>query len=294
MHSNLSYKISTIILFILLFNNCYCQFIVDIGPDTTHCMYPYVDTIYIAPNLTVTGGTEPYTYKWECIDSVAPGLILWASSYLNDTTLANPFFINRFTGKKWFKFILNVWDDNDNYVKDSIKIRFSEFVYIGFGYNAYLNPGDSIQFFLESLIGGGIAPLLTCYTPEYGLSDPCSLMTWCKPDSTTFYYQVATDSVGCISDKILVYKIFVNGLDIKKLTQYPQEPGVYQFGDRVIFDNPYNKKANIKMYSIKGSLLYETENYNNYVLTTDMQLNQGIYIIIIKIENIILSGKIYY
>ncbi len=63
--------------------------------------------------------------------------------------------------------------------------------------------------FPNSGIGGGIGPLTYYWQPKTYLSDPDSLVTWCKPDSSIQYKEFAIDSCGCVSYIETVYDIRV-------------------------------------------------------------------------------------
>jgi len=113
---------------------------------------------------------------------------------------------------EWIKFTLLVIDSEGNYAKDSIYIRFSKFGFLTGGGQTwfYIEKGDSIQLnFNSSGIFGGISPLKYHWSPKTYLSEPDSVITWCKPDSSIQYELVAIDSRGCISYPEMAYDIRV-------------------------------------------------------------------------------------
>ena len=165
--------------------SCFSQLNVKLGKDTTYCVGLHPDTMYLPQNITINGGIEPYTIAWEC--KVPKGLYEFytASDFLNDTTILTPYFVNSHNPGKWILLTLHVTDSENNYVKDSIRIRFSTFRYLP-GYSVIeAEKGDSVLF-NRSSVGGGIEPLRFHWQPTIGLTNPHTLITWCKTDSLTY------------------------------------------------------------------------------------------------------------
>jgi len=124
--------------------SCLGQLTVDVGKDTTYCTG--VGKMYLGKNVTIKNGIEPYTLAWEC--KVPKGLnsFFHASDLLSDTTAISPYFTYNPTNNRWIKFILHVTDSDNNYRKDSILVRFSEFGYLtGYG-GIEIKKGDSFLF----------------------------------------------------------------------------------------------------------------------------------------------------
>ena len=165
--------------------SCFSQLNVKLGKDTTYCVGLHPDTMYLPQNITISGGKEPYTFAWECKEPKGLYEFYTASDFLNDTTILTPYFVNSHNPGKWILLTLHVTDSENNYVKDSIRIRFSTFRYLP-GYSVIeAEKGDSVLF-NRSSVGGGIEPLRFHWQPTIGLTNPHTLITWCKTDSLTY------------------------------------------------------------------------------------------------------------
>jgi hypothetical protein len=171
------------------------QLTIDAGKDTTYCTD--INVIPMGLNVSVKNGIEPYTFAWEC--NVIPyGILspLTASDILNDTTLLSPTINNGiWLSTDKITFILNVTDHNGNSAKDSIHVGFSNYACV-LGYQVIeISKGDSIWFDAGTPSGDILA---YHWEPAYGLSNPDSSATWCKPKVTTNYYLARVDKFGCI------------------------------------------------------------------------------------------------
>jgi hypothetical protein len=271
------------------------QLTVEIGPDTTYCKDLWAEPIsYLGSKLSIENGVGPYQYAWDCFYDVA-GIIFTASSFLNDTTLANPYFTGYPIDDDWLFLTLNVKDAEDNLAKDSINVRFSRFSYVMDNWTVYLPKGDSILLSGDPFIGGGIYPLSICWTPEIGLVDPCTISTWCKPDNTTFYYQVATDFVGCISEQELVYEIFVQPVGTESaLVDGPNNGYIRKIGDQIKFSNPLNIEAYFTIYSLNGQIINKGKTSQDYFLLPKFLVHGSIFIISVRIDKDFQTIKINY
>ena len=179
---------------------------VDAGNDTTYCAGFWPDTMYLGENLIIENGTVPFSYRWECRFELTPALIISASDFLNDTTSANPYFTDWLTLPDRIRFTVQVTDAENNTAKDSITVGFSGCAcYTGYQV-IHLNKGDSV--WLDAGIPSGNIEKIY-WEPAYGLSNPDSSATWCKPDSTMNYSIVSVDRFGCVCS-CHAYEIRVN------------------------------------------------------------------------------------
>ncbi|HET6557116.1 MAG TPA: T9SS type A sorting domain-containing protein [Prolixibacteraceae bacterium] len=209
MKPNYAYIVLMLISICLSFSlNTHGQIIVEAGNDTTYCSGVYTTEIPMGLKVKIQNGIEPYTYAWECKIPKGNYSFYTASDFLNDTTAISPSFTYPPANNQWVTFTLHVTDSENNSGKDSIRFRFSKFGYL-LGYpGVEINKGDSILLSFSS-IGGGIEPLKFHYQPETGLSNPDSLVTWAKPEVSTTYDIIATDSCGCVSEPNTAYYVMV-------------------------------------------------------------------------------------
>lgn len=270
---------------ICFFNLANSQIILDAGPDTTYCVNLYFsDTLLLAKNVLIEKAIEPIHCSWECKVEVTNNLIFTARDFLDDTTKLNPRFIDYVHDPFWIKFKLNITDDLGNHASDSLNVRFSSFGYWATEYHINLKIGDSIQFFGLEFIRGGIPPLSYIWEPQIGLTDPSSLSTWCKPDSSTYYYLIAMDSIGCISAPNPSYYVIVNPIGVRDLTD---DDIIVLNGHYLFFKNPYHEKAIISVYSVDGQCLYRVETERDYYNLKEFSENA------ILLVSILLNNKKY-
>jgi hypothetical protein len=224
----------------------YGQLSVDIGKDTTYCAD--VGKMYLGDKMIIKNGVEPYSIKWEC--KVPKGLYSYftASDFLNDTTAISPFLTYTPPNNQWIKFTIHVTDSKNNYTMDSIRVRFSKFAYLTGYAGIEIKKGDSILFKYSS-VGGGIEPLEYQWQPKTGLSNPDSLITWCKPNSTTQYDIIAIDSCGCVSYPNTVYYVMVLQTGLNEVKNDKSNLlNIRQNGKLIYFNNPYKQEARITLY----------------------------------------------
>ncbi len=167
-----------------------CQLSADAGNDTIYCA-SNLDEITLGGNPTATGGTPPYSYSWSCELKVRTH-IFYATSFLNDTTVSNPTFKSP---HDTLTFFLTVTDNLDGAVKDTVIVRFSEFVACLGQCRELIDEGDSVQ--LGHCIEGGIQPYAYHWTPTGTISDTYIRNPWASPTTTTTYDLTLTDSAGC-------------------------------------------------------------------------------------------------
>jgi len=260
----------------------------DAGNDTVVCLGMIgIDTIQIGGNPTASGGVMPYTYTWETSTVMGPDT-LTASSFLDDTTVANPIILN--VNPDEITFYLTIVDGTGNSCTDSIKIRFSRFIISLIDYFASINQGDTTQ--LASVVGGGISPLTYQWSPNYNLSDSSIVNTFAYPDTTTFYVSTITDSAGCQITGPDVFEVYVTfvGIDNKlnngsDVTLYPNPTtGLVTVSGRA------QQIIRITVYNVLGEMVHDGELAGQQV---DLSyLPGGIYMLHIQWDKTTLSKKI--
>ena len=242
-------NVPRIVIFLISFlisTSTNSQFKVDAGKDTTYCVSAWFKPMILGADVRVENGTPPYTFAWEYYQKISDKFIITASNYLNDTTLQSPLIDNYLSWPEWRKFILHVTDANGNYAKDSIFIRLSLFSYLTGGGQTifYIEKGDSILLnFNNSGIFGGISPLTYHWSPKTYLSEPDSVITWSKPDSSIQYEVVAIDSCGCVSESVMVYDIRVLPDTIENKPEFAPigAEWYYNYDPDVTLDDGYQK-----------------------------------------------------
>ncbi|MBK6284495.1 MAG: hypothetical protein IPF54_19350 [Draconibacterium sp.] len=224
---------------------------VDAGKDTTFCTGQNFNTMILGTTAKIMNGKPPFKFAWECTYRLTDKLIFTASDFLNDTTLQSPTFKDITLDQDWLKFTLTVTDSENNIARDSLFVRFSSFSYLTGGGQPwfYIEKGDSILLtFPNSGIGGGIEPLTHYWQPKTYLSDPDSVITWCKPDSSIQYEAFTIDSCGCVSAIPTVY-------DIRVLPKNPSHDYQTVYSNRVaLFENSDNQIKALRIDSVKTAI----------------------------------------
>jgi hypothetical protein len=204
--TNTSIKILFFLLLYLLTNEAKSQLIADAGHDTIFCITNREEST-IGGTPTAKGGIPPYNYKWSSKLQIGH-YVLYASTFLNDTSIANPSFKDY---HDTLSFFLEVTDSIGSIARDSVTIIFSQFIYCLGECISYIYQGDSIQ--LYHCVGGGIPPYSYFWSPEESLSDATISNPWAKPETTTIYGLVITDSAGCeaaSSCNVFVYPVNID------------------------------------------------------------------------------------
>lgn len=281
----------TILLFagVFISNVCFSQVVADAGNDTAFCSSNWEEAS-IGGNPSAKEGTEPYTYAWSAEYNYA-GHIYPASIMLVDTTVANPVFTGYFHDSAVFH--LTVTDSKDNIAYDSIRVRFSEYIFCLGECRHEVSLGDSVK--LGHCIFGGIPPFQYSWTPEESLSDPTSETPWAKPQSSTHYTLVYTDSIGCQTTSYCEVSVIPAGIrsdyssgDFLKIYPNPSN-GIINFK----FTHPQYNNSVLKIYSTSGKRVKEVL-VDDSVLAIDLaDLSPGIYFYNwILLEEMFESGKI--
>lgn len=280
-----------VLLFCLGFSlSNYGQLNVDAGKDTTYCTGN--GKMYLGNNVTIKNGVEPYSIKWEC--KVPRGGLhpyYTASDLLTDSTAVSPIIRGVPTSNEWIKFTLHVTDSQNNYATDIIKVRFSNFVLSTGYYGVDLKKGDSILF-NQSSVGGGIEPLSFYWQPKTGLSNPDSLVTWCKPDHTTEYDIIAIDSCGCVSYPNTAFYVMVSPTGLNEVeNSIDKSLHIKQVDSKVFFHNPHKLKAHVVLYTINGSTCSSFDVADDHLEIANQLMDKGVYIISISVGGLTGNSK---
>lgn len=160
------------------------QPIADAGPDLDICLN---DTTQIQG---LGYGAGPlYDFEWSPYTG------------LSDSSTANPFANPHITTE----YILTVWSNGCPSIGDTMTLNVHTLPTPTAGNISEICLGDSAQ--LDAFAGGDSSALYTYqWLPTDGLSNPTAEDPMASPDSTTWYYLVATSSWGCDSelDSVLV------------------------------------------------------------------------------------------
>ncbi|HEY3371381.1 MAG TPA: T9SS type A sorting domain-containing protein [Prolixibacteraceae bacterium] len=279
-----------LLLFCLGFSfSNYGQLSVDAGKDTTFCSG--VEKLYLGKGVSIKNGVEPYSIAWECKVPKGSYSYYTASDLLNDTTVISPYFRGTVSPNQWINFIIHVTDSENKSAMDIIRVRFSQFYYLTGYPGVEIHKGDSLLLKYSS-IGGGIEPLKFQWHPETGLSNPDSLVTWCKPDVTTLYDIVATDSCGCVSSPNAAYYVMVLPTGFNEIKN---EAGnllnIRQNGNGIYFNNPLKQEARMSIYSINGVTRYHLTIADDHLDIDHLLETKGIYLVKISVGELTGSGK---
>ncbi len=256
---------------LLEFYNLQAQCIADAGQDTTICVDNGVGAVFFGGSQTVIGGTPPYTYKWETSYTTGSNTY-YASTFLNDTTLSNPQLTN--FAQDSLMFYLTVTDSLGNNCRDSVVIRFCQFVMTLEDKRAYINQGDTVQLY-HSVVSN-CSPLQIQWFPNYNISNANIETPIVWPDTTTFYSAIITDSNDCIA--IDLFKVFVSPVSVHEFSRdniFQIVPNPTSGVFNIIFNETSIKQVRI-MNSV-GQIIFEAQSQENKLKVDLTSFPSGIY-----------------
>ena len=263
-----------LLIFALIPIFSFAELQIKIGNDTTFC--DFFET-KLGTNMIIEGGTPPYTYRWTT-QIILYGNTYYAGTFLDDPALKTPTFKDRWSGQKWEPFVLEVTDANNIVARDTINVRFSEFVYL-LGYTVlYQNIGDEIELFGGGIFGGILPYRSYSWSPADDLLTPHSQNTICRVTQFARYFFTVEDSVGCQASN-LVYEIWVQPTtDVSVLKSKKSQP--YLNNKTLYWENSWNLPVKLEIYDMKGRKIKRADVVGNEYSfrESDVPL-QGIYVI---------------
>ncbi len=124
-------------------------------------------------------------YNWEPFD------------YFNDPTSADPYYTH--FESSWIKVYMT--DSMGCMSSDSILITVNQLPFINAGQDTSMCAGDTIKLY-------GTGSIEIEWTPITGLSDPNIYDPFAFPETTTTYYLIGVDSLGCINTDSMEMIVF--------------------------------------------------------------------------------------
>lgn len=235
------------------------QLAANAGPDRAYCWNADNDEDPVLGTDTVaTGGTPPYTYKWEAHDIVHLGPYTWhffASDFLTDTTAANPVMIENSQNEE-VVFILTVTDANNQISVDTMIVRQSYFMWTLDYWEFTINQGESLYLQWGAAAYSDRPPYQFYWHPTHGLSDSTSEMFWARPEHSIIYSCKLTDALGCYVDAsryiINVIPVSTNDKELVSASVFPNPAA-----DVLTFklDEPLNQSHELNIFSLDGRVM---------------------------------------
>lgn len=249
------------------------QLVANAGPDKVYCWNADNDEDpVLGADIVATGGTAPYSYKWEAHDIYVIGPYQWhyfASDFLNDTTAANPIMINNSQNEE-VTYILTVTDANNNISIDTVVVRQSKFMWTLDYWEFTINQGQSIYLEWGAAAYSDRPPFQHYWHPTHGLSDSTSATFWAHPDHSISYSCKVTDALGCYVDafryRINVIPVSTNDLDLVTAKTFPN-PTYSKL--TFILDQKIINILKLSIFDIEGRLMHQ-EVLKETEFTTDL------------------------
>jgi len=236
------------------------QLVANAGPDKANCWNAdnNEDPI-LGADTVASGGTAPYTYKWEAHDIVAIGPYSWhyfASYFLTDTTAANPVMIN-YSQNEEVVFKLTVTDANNQISIDTVVVKHSTFSWTLDYWEFTIHQGESIYLQWGAAAYSDRPPFQFYWHPTHGLSDSTSETFWAHPDHSIRYFCKVTDALGCYVDAgrytINVIPVSTNDIELVSASIFPN-PASNRLNFKL--DEQLNQPRELNIYSLDGKLIY--------------------------------------
>ncbi|TVR82040.1 MAG: T9SS C-terminal target domain-containing protein [Saprospirales bacterium] len=191
-------------------SSLHSQCMVDAGPDLGICTDKEGA---FSPNqieANVTGGTPPYTIRWEANHPSGTHNIpnRTASYFLDDTTAIDPGIINQPYDTTPVLFHVVVEDAEGVECRDSVWVTFSSFLLFGIGMEVTIQKGETTT--IHPNVDGMIPPLTFIWNPDYNISNVNIPFPLVWPDTTTCYELTLIDGLGCVFYNPVVFKVIVD------------------------------------------------------------------------------------
>lgn len=254
-------------------SECLSQLVADAGNDTAVC--EDIATLTIGGNPTANGGVPPYSYTWSGTYKLS-SLVFTASFMLEDTTVANPIFKERAIPDS-VVFYVSVRDANDSVAMDSIVVRQSVFGACLGECRHYISLGDSVQ--LGHCVFGGIPPFQFTWEPSAGLSDSTIENPWAKPNLTTYYTLLITDSIGCQTSAFC--RVYINPSSKQEEFKRPDisiYPNPATNNIKISFNRSNYLNTNFELISSAGRTVYRVQVWDSSIMINAQDYSSGAYL----------------
>ncbi|MCH8905034.1 MAG: T9SS type A sorting domain-containing protein [Bacteroidetes bacterium] len=129
-----------------------------------------------------------------------------------------------------------------------------------------------------------------------GLTDPTNVYTWAKPDTTTFYYLLATDSIGCQGGDIFKVYVYPTGINNLVNNQIKLELYPVPINDRLTINIENHEDFSdlwFEFYNILGHLVNQTNITSKRTELIGIELEKSVYFYrLVQSGKIISQGKL--
>jgi hypothetical protein len=280
-----------LVSFFFIVSTSQSQCTLNLGPDYAMCALFGYELEPLTANMEIDGGVPPYTYAWETTMTFEGfDLVFTASDFLNDTTLANPEFID--TGFDSFDFTVYVTDSDGSTCSDEIRIVLCQESLILEDLIRNINQGDSVQIYPGNY--STCEPVSVVWSPDYNISDINAFSPIVWPDSSTVYTPSIVDSAGCVVNNPTPFVINVSPLgthEFKDLSEYLE-----------LFPNPSKGIVNLKwegnhegvlrVYSITGMQIY-SQIIQGELMEIDLgRVSKGMYFVQLEVDEGVATKKL--
>ena len=179
----------------------FAQCIVDLGSDVHVCQQLQAQSfpnVNLGDSIAIANATAPYQYEWsiEPIEGIL-GDLLFASTFLDDTTSSNPSVLSLWEDS--LTFFLKLKDVNEQVCYDTIIVSASLFgTHLG-NASFYIDAGDAVQLFEPNVVSNYPTDSIL-WQPTTGLDDANAYRPWASPETSQNYGCIIWDSQGCMQE----------------------------------------------------------------------------------------------
>jgi hypothetical protein len=182
-------------------------------PNDTVLICQY-DLLELGGNPTLTGGVAPFTYSWSITPITVSFATIYASDFLNDTTLLHPILNSSYTYSDSLHLYLTITDINGLSCTDTFLYEMNQlsnwvyFIHTGPTGDMIL-LGDSMQIYPNFLVvDSAVQPVAYAWSPSTNLSDSTNCCPWSSATTYTRYDVIVTDANGCQATDF--FEVYVN------------------------------------------------------------------------------------
>ena len=271
------------------------QCTVNLGEDIHLCsnLQEGLPPTTLGNQLVVSNATAPYTYAW----SIAPiepyfgTTNLHASTFLDDTTLANPSLVGLWEDS--LTFFLQVEDVNQQVCYDTVIVSASLFgTHLG-TLTFHINVGDSVLLFGGPNVTSNYPIDSLVWRPSIGLSDSTIAQPMASPPISQDYRCAIWDSQGCYQEGSPFQTVIVSPVGVEEASETADIKVYIQQQELVLHSTAEVLPYLFELWDVQGRLVLSKQVRRTAERIATHAFGNGVYIYAAQGENKLLeSGKV--
>lgn len=269
------------------------QCFVDAGDDIHVCasfQTGFSPTV-IGEGIVITNATAPYIYEWSIAPVSSFNTTLYASDFLNDTSIADPTVLEIWEDS--LTFFLKLEDADQQVCYDTIIVSASLFISHLGTFLFTINAGDSVLLFGGSNISSNYPTDSLVWRPSIGLSDSTVTTPMASPPSDQHYGCAIWDSQGCYQEGSPFQYVIVTPVGVED-NEKPSSFNIHSSNNELHLYAEANSLPYVfELWDGQGTLVLKEEIKTETDRISTKALGKGVYIYSIRTKDARLqSGKL--